>query len=407
MKKTVSLIVATVMLVMCMSPAFAADGAAEKLRFDGDGNFKILHLTDWHTAYPMPAVQKQFAVEAIDEAKPDLIVLGGDMSEAAKEDYPAAVKEICDLMVDAQVPFAITFGNHDYLHDIAIDDLFALYKEYGGVYCLSEDDDPALFGCGTCSIPVWSNDDSRVAYNIYCFDSGCEVITDYASQTNDPSLLPEARTEDALVSNYDAVHPDQIAWYQAKAEALKEENGGEFVPSVVFQHIIVQEIFGQFWREAKETDRKGLVQFDEKTYRMTAIPKLSCIKDGYVMERPCPGYYNYGELEAMKKNGDVKAILCGHDHSNSFTVEIDGIDIVNTPSVKPHSTFKKINWGGRIVTLHEDGAYESRVLTGFELAQKKGSGIIASGGISRFELVLTKIWKAFADVSLRLWKFVK
>ena len=97
MKKTVSLIVATVMLVMCMSPAFAADGAAEKLRFDGDGNFKILHLTDWHTAYPMPAVQKQFAVEAIAEAKPDLIVLGGDMSEAAKEDYPAAVKEICDL----------------------------------------------------------------------------------------------------------------------------------------------------------------------------------------------------------------------------------------------------------------------------------------------------------------------
>ncbi len=25
----------------------------------------------------------------------------------------------------------------------------------------------------------------------------------------------------------------------------------------------------------------------------------------------------------------------------------------------------------------------------------------------RFELVLTKIWKAFADVSLRLWKLVK
>ncbi len=101
------------------------------------------------------------------------------------------------------------------------------------------------------------------------------------------------------------------------------------------------------------------------------------------------------------------SLVCGHDHSNSFTVEIDGVDIVNTPSVKPHSLFKKLNWGGRIVTLHEDGAYESRVLTGYALAQKKGSGIIASGGISRFELAFTKLWKSLADVSLFFWKLVK
>ena len=407
MKKLVSLMIAAVMLVLSAVPAFAADGAAGKLRFDEDGTFTILHLTDWHTAYPMPAVQKQFAVEAIAEAKPDLIVLGGDMSEASKEDYPAAVKEICELIADARVPFAITFGNHDYLHDIAIDDMFALYKTYGGEYCVSVDDDPALFGCGTCSLPVYANDVSRVAYNVYCFDSGCEVITDYAALKNDPSLLPEARSADALVSNYDAVHPDQIAWYRAKAEALKEENGGEYVPSIVFQHIIVQEIFGEFWREAKVTDAKGLVQFDEATYKMTPIPKLSCIRDGYVMERPCPGYYNYGQLDAMKAHGDVRAIVCGHDHSNSFTVEIDGVDIVNTPSVKPHSLFKKLNWGGRIITLHENGAYESRVLTGYALAQKNGSGIIASGGISRLEIVFTKIWKSIADASLFLWKLVK
>ena len=407
MKKAVSLMLAAVIFVTFMLPAFAAEGETGALRFDQDGNFTILHLTDWHTDYPMPAVQKQFAVEAIAEAKPDLIVLGGDMSGASKEEYPAAVEEICGLIADAQVPFAITFGNHDYEHGIAIDDMFALYKKYGGAYCVSEDDDPALFGCGTCSLPVYANDGSRVAYNVYCFDSGSEVITDYAAMKKDPSLLPEARFADARVSQYDSVHPDQIAWYRAKAAALKEENGGKYVPSVVFQHIIVQEIFGAFWREAKENDSKGLMEFEEKTYKMTAIPRLSCIKDGYILERPCPGYYNYGQLDAMKENGDVRAIFCGHDHSNSFTVEIDGVDIVNTPSVKPHSGFKKIDWGGRIITLHEDGSYESRVLAGFELAQKKGSGIIESGGISSFEIVFTKIWKAFADASLRFWKRVK
>ena len=32
----------------------------------------------------------------------------------------------------------------------------------------------------------------------------------------------------------------------------------------------------------------------------------------------------------MSRNGDVRAVFCGHDHYNSFTVEIDGVDIVAT-----------------------------------------------------------------------------
>ena len=35
----------------------------------------------------------------------------------------------------------------------------------------------------------------------------------------------------------------------AKAQALKEENGGEYVPSVAFQHIIVQEIYDKLRSE--------------------------------------------------------------------------------------------------------------------------------------------------------------
>lgn len=394
-----------VIMIAAHQPCVFAMQAQSNLAFDEKGNFTILHLTDWHTAYPMPAVQKQFVLEALAASAPDLVVLGGDMSEASKEDQPAAVKEICSLMMNAGVPFVITFGNHDYLHNLTIDEMFALYKESGGEYCLSEDENPGLFGCGTCSIPVYSNDGSRVAFNIYCFDSGCEhALPDYAAAPNSSSGKNANRPDEIITSNYDSVHPDQMEWYRQKSEELKEANGGEYVPSVVFQHIIVQEIYDKIWPVADENDKDNLICFEKKTYKMTAIPNLSNIKDGYLMERPCPGYYNYGQLEAMKKNGDVKAVICGHDHSNSFTVDIDGIDIVNTPSVKPHSVFKKINWGGRVVTLHEDGTYSSEVLTGYELAGKSGSGIIGSGGITQAELLFTKIWKAFVDISLLFWK---
>ncbi|MBQ7595679.1 MAG: metallophosphoesterase [Clostridia bacterium] len=384
LKKAILCLLAALFLLSALTPICFAKSADSCLRFDQNCEFKILHLTDWHCDYPLPAVHKTLVLESIAEADPDLVVLGGDLSEASTEDQPAAIKEICEVFVQAEIPFVITFGNHDYMHGYTIDEMFAFYKEYGGEYFIGTDEDPELFGCGTCSIPVYSNDGSNVAYNIYCFDSGDSV---------------EGK-------GYDSVHPDQIEWYQSKAEELKKANGSNYVPSVVFQHIIVQEIYDKLFPVAKKLDFTGLREYDGITYKLKAIPNLSNIRDGYIFEKPCPGYYNHGQLDAMSKNGDVRAIFCGHDHYNSFTVEIDGVDIVNTPSVKPHILLRKINWGPRVITLHEDGACESRVITACELAEKDGSNIVSSGGVSRIELFIVKIWKAFADVSMSFWKKV-
>ena len=383
LKKTILCILAALLLVSAVPTVCFAQKEVPLLAFDQDGDFTILHLTDWHCDYPLPAVHRQVVLESIAEAKPDLVVLGGDLSEAAHEDQPAAIQEICEIFAQAEIPFFITFGNHDYMHGYSIDEMFAFYQEYGGEYFIGADEDPALFGCGTCSIPVYANDGRRVAYNIYCLDSGDSV---------------EGK-------GYDSVHPDQIEWYQAKADALKNANGGNYVPSVVFQHIIVQEIYDQLFPAANPYS-VGVREYETKTYDLVPIPNLSNLKDGYIFEKPCPGYYNYGQLDAMSKNGDVRAIFCGHDHYNSFTVEIDGVDIVNTPSVKPHIFLRKINWGSRIITLHEDGSYESRVLLAIDLAQKEGSRIISAGGVSRIEIAAVKVWKAFADISMLFWKGV-
>ena len=382
--KKAILVILSVLLVISSLPVICfAQGEAPLLTFDKNGTFTILHLSDWHCNYPLPDVHKQLVLESIAEATPDLVVLGGDLSEASNEDQPAALKEICEIFVQAEIPFVITFGNHDYMHGYTIDEMFAFYREYGGEYFIGTDEDPALFGCGTCSLPVLASDGGCIAYNIFCFDSGDSV---------------EGK-------GYDSVHPDQIAWYQSKAEALKDANGGVYVPSVVLQHIIVQEIYDKLFPEAKKYNL-GLREYETKTYDLTPLPNLSSIKDGYIFEKPCPGYYNYGQLDAMSKNGDVRAIFCGHDHYNSFTVEIDGVDIVNTPSIKPHIFLRKINWGSRIITLHEDGAYESRVLTACELTEKDDSQIAKAGGITRLELALVKIWKVFADAFLIFWKAV-
>lgn len=382
LKKALAFIIAVIFLLSALQSVCYARGADPGLRFDENGDFRILHLTDWHTPYPLPEVQKQLVLESLAASEPDLVVLGGDLSEAAHEDQPAAIKEICDIFVEAKLPFVITFGNHDYMHGYTIDEMFEFYKGSGGEYFISVDEDPELFGCGTFSLPVYSNDGGRVAYNIYCFDSGDSV---------------EGK-------GYDSVHPDQIEWYKTKAEELKAANGGQYVPSVVFQHIIVQEIYDKLFRKANDKLSVGVREYETVTYDLTPIPNLSNIRDGYIFEKPCPGYYNHGQLDAMSENGDVRAIFCGHDHYNSFTVEIDGVDIVNTPSVKPHIFMRKINWGPRVITLHEDGGYESEVILAIDLAKKEGSKIISAGGVSNIEIAAVKIWNAFADISMNVWK---
>ena len=387
-KKAVCVLLAFLMAFAVQLTAFAADGGTDlRLKFDENGDFNILHLTDWHCDYPLPAVHKQLVLEAVAEADPDLVVLGGDLSEASHEDQQAAIKEICEIFVQAEIPFVITFGNHDYMHGYTIDEMFAFYKEYGGDYFIGTDENPELFGCGTCSLPVYSNDGSKIAYNIYCFDSGDRAVVE---------------GEDKV---YDDVHADQIEWYCAKAEELKEANGGEYVPSVVFQHIIVQEIYDKLFPVA-ESYNAGLREYETVTYDLTPIPNYSNVKDGYIFEKPCPGYYNHGQLDAMSKNGDVRAIFCGHDHYNSFTVEIDGVDIINTPSINPHILLRKINWGPRAITLHEDGTCENRVLMACELAQKEGSQLVSVGAVSGIEIFIVKIWKIIGDISIPFWSKV-
>ena len=387
LKKIIVTFLALLFIFSFSQTAFAQE-ADSALNFDENGDFTVLHLTDWHCDYPLPDVHRQLVLESLADSQPDLVVLGGDLSEAAPEDQPAAIKEICDIFVQAEIPFVITFGNHDYMHDYTIDEMFAFYREYGGKYFIGTDEEPELFGCGTCSIPVYSNDGSRVAYNIYCFDSGDRTV------------------EDGEDKGYDSVHDDQVEWYKNKAEELKKENGGEYVPAVVFQHIIVQEIYDKLFPETDKRGKKSIREYETKAFKLKPLPNLSNIKDGYTFEKPCPGYHNYGELEAMSKNGDVRAIFCGHDHYNSFTVEIDGIDIINTPSIKPHILLRKINWGPREITLHEDGTCENRVITACELAKKDGSQLVSKGAVKRIELVIVKFWTKLVNSSLPFWKKV-
>lgn len=350
MKKFLSVILAAVMLMACCMPAFAAD--LVPLQFDENGEFTIFHLTDCQDEYPAHDEMLQFIEHCLVKYDPDIVVLGGDNTVDGDGEQEQAVAQIVELFVKHETYFTLVFGNHDreygpreeQINHNAI--LLGYYQKYGKQYCLAYDQVPSLSGVATHNLPIMSKDNPlKVAYNLYMFDSGTGGHKD--ANGND---------------GYECVYPDQIDWFKATNNTYTALNGGKVIPSMAFQHIIVGEIMDVFYKEKKD----ALISFDSKfcngkEYDLT-VADFSAIKDGMLTEPPCPGVENFGQFDALVEQGTV-AVFSGHDHVNTFTVELNGVDIVNTPGCTFNSYGQDYNRGGRLITLHEGKTqYDSQVL---------------------------------------------
>ncbi len=383
MKKALSIVLALVMLFSCTVMAFAADSDLPILRFDENGEFKILHITDCQDVYPANQTMVQFITHCLNKYEPDLVVLGGDNCVDDTGNIEAAITEIANIFVENETYFTLVFGNHDREGGRGENDvLLSYYKKAGGKYCLAYDAVPSLTGVGTHNLPILASDSLNVAYNLYMFDSGTSGYSD-----------PERSGQEG----YDCVHEDQVNWFKATNSAYTALNGGKVIPSMAFQHIIVGEIMDVFYKEKSEV----AISFDSKfcngkEYDLT-VADFSAIKDGMLTEPPCPGVENYGQFDALVEQGTV-AVFSGHDHVNTFTVEYQGVDIVNTAGCTFHSYGQDYNRGGRLITLHEgETEYDSQVLLLAEEAMD--SDVIELNFFSKiFGVLINKIILAFFNL---------
>lgn len=383
MKKRIFSAVLALVLIFGACFSINASAASSALRFDENGEFKIMHLTDCQDVYPANETMLKFIDASIKEYQPDLIVLGGDNVVADEKDLDAAIEELVSIFVENETPFTLVFGNHDCEHGLTNDELLVLYQKHGGKYCLAYDAVPALHGSATHNLPVLASDSNEVKFNIWMFDSGSHV---YDENGND--------------LGYDCVTTDQIEWYKTTSKAL-ETASGKKIPSLAFQHIIVGDVYDALFRETS-TDMGELSRsFNGKTYSF--LPKTENIEEGFLLEFPCPGYYNYGQFDAMVERGDVLGIFSGHDHTNNFTTELDGIKIVNTGGATYHSYGREMTRGMRMITVNEDDlrSFESETVTINQFALDN-SDFAEDAGISS---VIAAIVTTLADVMLALGKF--
>ncbi|OQA47198.1 MAG: hypothetical protein BWY46_01915 [Firmicutes bacterium ADurb.Bin300] len=348
--KFISCIMVFILLASVSGAAFAADSS--QLMFSSSGDFVILQFADCQDVYPAREAMVTFINEALDNVQPNLVVFTGDN---VVTDNLMAFDEILNPVVSRGLPFTFCFGNHDQESnpEKTHEDLLAVYQTYPG--CLAYDADPALSGCATHNLPILSSDGSRVAFNIWMFDSG-----DYMQNKDG-------------VSGYSCVREDQVEWYINKSMQLESENGG-LVPSIAFQHIIPQEGYEIFYKSLLPLGEASKNFDDGSSY--TYLPDFTKF-DGYIFEPPCPSQCNFGQWNAFVERGDVLALAVGHDHTNSFVADISGVDMINTPGCTWNSYGNNLVRGCRVFTINENDpwTYETEVIRAADLAIKEGSQI--------------------------------
>lgn len=286
--------------------AINGDTMKKQIQFK-NGKLKILQISDLQDNRFTCVDTLRFVQAAIEKTKPDLIVITGDQldvfdlwgkGERNQKNVERAIKSLFSVFESFDIPFVLTFGNHDRETGVSNEEQVKTYSKIKNCICFDGLNDgrpdPATF-----NVPVLSSDGEKTAMNIFVVDTGTKIK-----------------------GKYQGVTEAQLHWLDRKS---REANA----PSIVFQHIPVDEIYQLLEKAPKGT--KG-VQAAYGSRKGEYYKLRDGIKHkGSYGETPAALPIECGEFEQLKKHGDVFAVYCGHDHYNSFIGTVDGIDLGYCP----------------------------------------------------------------------------
>lgn len=354
MKKIISIILAAVLL---FSLCIFASAENKELKFGADGKFTILQISDpqddHYPAYDMVNLIKL----SIEQTQPDLIVFTGDIVEDSRVgdigvdgeplregvevdgDYYQTVlntietcKAVFGYAEEKGIPFAVCQGNNDYNCGVTNEDWLKIYDSYENSLTVDESNDAD--GRIDFNLEIKSSDGKSTVFNVWMSDTRSSSVTQ-----------------------------EQLAWYKSESAALKAANGGKPVPSVLFQHVPVDDI-GNLFEECDFWDEGASIE-GSKCYRLNQD-----IASGYHASAMAPGSTSE-QFEAWKECGDVLGAYFGHWHTEGYTGTWDGIELGFTYGCE----FAKPGpYGVRVITLYEDDItnFDNELYT-YEGSVKKGN----------------------------------
>ena len=249
-----------------------------KLQFNSENSFKIVQFTDTHFYKGGKSSQEVLDnIKAVmDAEKPDLVILTGDIVTGRPTLQSWEI--LTELLISYQVPYAVTFGNHEDEAQMTREELLK-YLSDRPYSIISDEGDNQVAGIGNYVLPVY-NQDGIAEKLLYCMDSRSYSLA-----------------KDLEVEGYGWFDHSQIRWFAETNEAWLAKN--QDVQSLLFFHIPLPE-----YSQA----------FEHGEYRK-----------GVRMEEECSPKINTGMFSEMVLQGNVLGSFVGHDHNNNYVAQLFNI----------------------------------------------------------------------------------
>lgn len=305
------------------------------LRFDKNGEMRILMISDVQASAPAPSQRALDAIEIIVEREqPDLVLFGGDNSLgcSSEEILKNYVEKMVAPMEARQIPWAHVYGNHD-------DEGKAMtraqqqkvYESFD--YCVSKAGPEDIKGVGNYVLPVYSSEESRTdpVFAVWGLDSG-SYVTD-KGLAGSRAVLEDTMFRGHPGSGYAYMPFSQIQWYYNTSEEI-EEYAGHKVPGMMYFHIPLQE----FYEVVLNPEQTG----------MTGVQR----------DPICAGPLNSGMFTAILERGDIRAVSCGHDHINDYSGEFCGVKLCYASTLGYDTYHDEDIMGARMFIIQEENPYE-------------------------------------------------
>lgn len=282
---------------------------AQKLVFNQDSTFKIVQFTDMHYVHGNQKSDTTLLSyeRVLDAEKPDLIIFTGDI--VTGKPVVEGWNTITQYAIDRQIPFAVTFGNHDDEHGVSRSDLAKLITQYPyNVNTLREGG--FEYNLNNVVQIYGSKDDMKTKKNIYLIDSRA-----YSTLNG--------------VGGYGWIPTETIDWYKKQSQSFTIENNMQPIPALAFFHIQLPEY-------KKAFDDENNVRYGER------------------LEKECAPELNSGMFLAMKEMRDVFGVFTGHDHVNNYIVDYYDIALAYGCFSGWRTTYIPELNGARVIVLKEE-----------------------------------------------------
>ena len=323
-----------------------------RLQFHNSGKFRVLQVADIQDG-PKIAKDTMSLIEAsLDASRPDLVIFSGNqiagydqafagsfrkrrwsddpVSDTAlaktRELVRKAIGQCVGPLVKRGIPWAVTYGNHDFQCGLDDAELDAMYREFpgcvnpprqwetsdardvvpgdlesGAIKGVGPLPDQVVFACepGTFALPVMDAERTRNVLGLVLVNSG-----DYAHG-----------------GGFGTPSADALRFLRELLERIGAE-------SMVFQHMPLPEYYDVL-RPVAATTAFAMQGYRDHSNTYYVLDETKTQVGGYLGEGiSCPDRSE--EFEALR--GRYIGVAAGHDHRNGFVGEHDGLLLIATPT---------------------------------------------------------------------------